>query len=100
MDSRAASASMTVPSSGVGQYVMELASLLGVRYVQTYSDQWAESVTRLVGDEVASTDVKDLLVALKRAGKISSREMASLLVSYLREEKQARIEQSVRIAGK
>ena len=41
------------------------------------------------GDEAArSGPVQDLLVALKRAGKLSKADMACLLVNYLRERKQ------------
>jgi len=51
-------------------------------------DQWAETVTRLAGDEVRSGPVQDMLIALKRAGKLSTGDMAALLVNYLRERKQ------------
>jgi hypothetical protein len=89
---RNASACLAIPSSGVGRYVVELAKRFNVQYTKTYGDQWAESVTRLAGDEVSSSHVKDLLVALKRAGKVSSGEMAALLMNYLREGKQDRAE--------
>ncbi|QHI97227.1 hypothetical protein GT347_04075 [Xylophilus rhododendri] len=76
------------PTSDVGDYVRRLASFHGVRYMPTAADQWAETVTRLAGDEVRSGPVQDLLVALKRAGKLTKDDMASLLVNYLRERKQ------------
>lgn len=78
----------TFPTTDVGDYVRRLASFHGVRYVPTAADQWAETVTRLAGDEVRSGPVQDLLVALKRAGKLTKDDMASLLVNYLRERKQ------------
>lgn len=79
---------LAIPTSGVAQFVRDLARQLGVGYTPTSSDQWAETVTRLAGDEVRSGPVQDLLVALKRAGKLSSDEMAELLVNHLRERKQ------------
>lgn len=77
-----------LPTTGVAQFVRELARQCGVRYARTSSDQWAETVTRLAGDEVRSGPVQDQLVALKRAGKLSTDDMAALLVNYLRESKQ------------
>jgi len=78
----------TLPTTGVGNYVRSLADVHGVRYVPTAADQWAETVTRLAGDEVRSGPVQDLLIALERAGKLSKNDMASLLVNYLRECRQ------------
>lgn len=77
-----------LPTTDVDQFVRGLAEQHGIRYVPTAADQWAETVTRLAGDDVRSGPVQDLLVALKRAGKLSKDEMARLLVSYLRERKQ------------
>jgi hypothetical protein len=78
----------TFPTTDVGNYVRWLAGFHKVRYEQTAADQWAETVTRLAGDDVRSGPVQDLLVALKRAGKLTKSDMASLLVNYLRERKQ------------
>ncbi len=78
----------TLPTTGVGNYVRSLADVHGVRYEPTAADQWAETVTRLAGDDVRSGPVQDLLIALQRAGKLSKNDMASLLVNYLRERKQ------------
>lgn len=77
-----------LPTTDVGNYVRRLAGFHEVRYAPTAADQWAETVTRLAGDEVRSGPVQDLLVALKRAGKLSKDDMAMLLVNYLRERKQ------------
>lgn len=76
------------PTTDVDQFIRRLAGLHGVRYVPTAADRWAETVTRLAGDEVRSGPVQDLLVALKRAGKLSKDDMARLLVNFLRERKQ------------
>lgn len=78
----------TFPTTDVGNYVRWLAGFYRVRYVPTAADQWAETVTRLAGDDVRSGPVQDLLVALKRAGKLTKDDMARLLVNYLRERKQ------------
>lgn len=78
----------TFPTTHVADYVRWLAGFHGVRYSPTAADHWAETVTRLSGDEVRSGPVQDLLVALKRAGKLSKDDMARLLVNYLRERKQ------------
>lgn len=80
--------SLNFPTSDVGGYVRSLANFHRVRYVETPADAWAETVTRLAGDEVRSGPIQDLLVALKRAGKLSKDDMARLLVNYLRERKQ------------
>lgn len=71
----------TMPTTDVAQFVRELARKHQVRHARTPSDQWAETVTRLAGDEVRSGPVQDLLVALKRAGKLSNDDMATLLVN-------------------
>ena len=77
------------PTTDVGSYVRGLAAFHGVRYMPTAADQWAETVTRMAGDDVRSGPVQDLLVALKRAGKLTKDDMATLLVNYLRERKQS-----------
>ena len=52
-------------------------------------DQWADAVTRLAGDEVIQDTIEDLLVALKRAGKISQQDVGMLSINYFREQKQS-----------
>lgn len=69
------------------RHVWQMARREGVRFVPTYADRWAGAVTRLAGDEVVSDATDDLLVALRRAGKVSAREMASLLMAHHRERK-------------
>lgn len=79
---------MRIPTTGVADYIRRLAKRYGVSYTETPGDRWAETVTRLAGDEIQSGPIQDLLVALKRAGRLSSFDMAALLVNYLREQKQ------------
>lgn len=70
------------------RYVHELAASSGVRYARTYGDEWAHHVTRLAGDDVQTDETEKLLVALKRAGQISGKEMVRLVITHLREKKQ------------
>lgn len=79
---------LTIPSAGVAGFVQGLARRFKVAYVPNAMDRWAETVTRLAGDEVHADDTEDLLVALKRSGKLSTDEMTLLLVNHLRERKQ------------
>ncbi|VEA69508.1 Uncharacterised protein [Serratia rubidaea] len=79
----------TPPTKGVARYVVELARYYNVSYCYNAMDQWADVVTRLAGDEIVHDTVEDLLVALKRAGKITKQEVAKLSVNYLREQKQS-----------
>lgn len=80
--------SLTIPTVGIASFVRDLARRYKVAYVPSSMDQWAETVTRLAGDEVRSDSTQDLLVALKRAGKLSKGDVAALTVNYLRERKQ------------
>lgn len=81
---------VTPTTNVAAQHVLELARRHNVSYMETYRDRWAEAVTRLAGDEVRRDPVKDVLQALRRAGKITAKEMATLLIGYLREEKRVR----------
>jgi hypothetical protein len=77
-------------SKTVRKYILQLAQKHHVTYKNSFQDYWARSITRLAGDEVAQDPIKDVLIALKRAGKVSTDEMASLLIKYLREKKNVR----------
>jgi hypothetical protein len=76
---------LEMPAEGVSEFVKALARKFNVTYSRTAGDVWAEAVTRLAGDEVRSDDTSDLLVALKRANKVTDREMATLLINHRRE---------------
>ncbi len=67
-----------------------LARKFHITYTRTAGDEWAETVTRLGGDEVRSDATGDLLVALKRAHKLTDREMTSLLINHQREQRRGR----------
>lgn len=66
--------------------IIALAKSKGVRYQRLADDELAEVVTRLADDDVATDDVEDLVVALKRSGAISGVEMVDLLGQYLNEK--------------
>ena len=76
-----------IPTESVSQFVARLARQNPIHYVRATGDEWAEVVTRLAGDEVQSDPTGDLLVALKRAHKLTDREMTLLLVNHLREQR-------------
>lgn len=78
-----------IPIRGVANYVLNFAHYHKVSYSYNSMDQWADSVTRLAGDDVKHDNIEDLLVALKRAGKLSKKDVAMLAVNYLRERKQS-----------
>lgn len=65
-------------------YVRQLAKREGIVFAPTFADIWAKAVTRLSGDEVKSDKTDDLLVALTRAGKLSTRDMTRLVIAHHR----------------
>lgn len=76
---------MIIPKIGVSEFVKLLALKHGICYERSQIDQFAEIITLLSGDEFYSDCTSDLLVALRRAQKITDRQMSSLLVNHLRE---------------
>lgn len=74
-------------ATSVTRRAQALAEQAGVVYQRTALDAWAEKATELSGDEVVSDATADLLVALVRAGALSSRDMAQWLIEHLREKK-------------
>ena len=76
---------MPLPVSSVSGYVASIAKQHGVSYLRTPSDELADVVTRLSGDEVSTDATEDLIVALRRANVIDGPTMISLLGSHLDE---------------
>ncbi len=74
-----------IPTSGVKEYIIELARRHGVRYVETPTDALANMITRLSDDEVIMDEVELLIFALKRAQVIDANTMIVLLGRYLDE---------------
>ena len=58
-----------------------------VSYVLTPGDALALHITRHSGDDVVPDDVERMLIALQRAGHLTSRDVIRLQASYLRESK-------------
>lgn len=76
---------LIIPITGLREYIVDIARRYGVSYVRTPSDDLAEVITGLSGDEVESDETKDLIVALRRANVIDGPTMVSLLGNYLDE---------------
>lgn len=75
-----------VPAKGVGEHIRKLAAQHNVAYAKTAGDELACAITRLSGDEAEMDEVELLLIALERAGVVSSEDVLPLHVSYLREK--------------
>lgn len=73
--------------TSIARFVRAMARSCHVRFQPTHMDRWAVTVTRLAGDEVASDSTDDLLVALTRAGKLTTRDMSRLVAAHRRELK-------------
>lgn len=73
------------PVVAVADYVEELAREHGVRYRRSALDDFADTVTRLAGDDVVLDRIEELLVALSKAGAITGVERTKLHARYLRE---------------
>jgi hypothetical protein len=76
----------TIPTSGLREYVIGFAQQHGVTYIKTPHDELAEVITRLSDDDVEMDDVRCLLIALNRAGVMSTKRMGQILVNYLLEK--------------
>lgn len=75
-----------IPNTNLRAYILELAERHGVDYTQTADDELAEIITRLSDDHVELDDVELLLIALERAGVLSSNSIVPLHINYLREK--------------
>lgn len=76
-----------IPTSGLAEFVADLARKHGVRYARTGVDDLADVITRLADDVVATDRTEDLIVALKRAHVIDGPTMVALLGNYLDERR-------------
>jgi hypothetical protein len=65
--------------------VKELAALHNITYKKNPLDEWTKTITELSGDDVTQDDTLDLIIALKRANIISSKEVVQLSSKHLRE---------------
>jgi hypothetical protein len=77
---------LKIPEVGLKKYVLDLANRYKITYIRTYSDEWADTVTRLADDTVQTDSTENLVIALKKAHKVSGAEMVQMLANYLREK--------------
>lgn len=71
-------------TTSIARRVRQMALREGVTFVETYADRFAHAATRLAGDEVQSDETDNLLVALRRQGKISPLEMVRMMAEHHR----------------
>jgi hypothetical protein len=75
--------------ASVADYVRELADRHSITYTQTELDRFAETASRLVGDDLAPPDeTENLLVALFRAGVIDGPTRTRLLARHINQTAQ------------
>ena len=48
----------TIPTVCVGEYVKSIAKEHNIVYAKTFADEWANTVTKLTGDDVESDDIE------------------------------------------
>lgn len=77
---------LTIPDVNLKDFVLELAHCYQITPVKTWSDDWAGNITRLADDEVKTDEVEDLIIALKKAHRLTNLEMVQLIANYLREK--------------
>ena len=65
--------------------ILALARQLGVTYQPTPEDELADTYARLSGDEVQLDDTVLLLLALERAGHLSTTDANRLHIAYMRQ---------------
>ena len=75
------------PQTATATVIRQMAEQHHVSYIPTQSDALALDISRHSGDDVVLDDVEQLLIALQRAGHLTSRDVMRLQASYLRETK-------------
>jgi hypothetical protein len=74
-----------IPTTGLSEFIADLAERHGVKYVQTGSGALAQVITRLADDEVVPDETEKLVIALRRAKVIDGTTMRVLLSRHLDE---------------
>jgi hypothetical protein len=74
------------PQTATAIIIRQMAEEHHVSYALTQSDALALDISRHSGDDVLD-DIEQLLIALQRAGHLTSRDVMRLQASYLREAK-------------
>jgi hypothetical protein len=77
----------TRPQTATATIIRQMAEEHHVSYVPTQSDALALHISSHSGDDVVPDDIERLLIALQRAGHLTSRDVMRLQASYLREAK-------------
>lgn len=74
-----------IPSYNVSGFIKKIAELHGVKYKRTGLDDFAESVTRLAGDDIELDLTEKLLVELRKKEIINGPQLARLMTNYIKE---------------
>lgn len=67
--------------------ILALAREHGVTYQPTELDELADTFARLSGDDVELDDTELLLLALEKAGHLSTRDANRLHIAYMRQHR-------------
>ena len=78
-----ADAGTSTRTTSAAELIRDLARRHGVAYEPVPLDAFAADVSRLSDAEVPGDEIADLVVALKRAGVLDSRQAASLYGDHL-----------------
>lgn len=73
------------PETATAALIRQMAEEHHVSYALTPSDALAVHISSHSGDDVVPDDVEQRLVALRRAGHLTTRDVIRLQASYLRE---------------
>lgn len=76
-----------IPTSGLADFITDLAQKYGIQYARTPNDALADVITRLADDVIVPDETENLVVALKRAHVIDGQTMVTLLGNYFDELK-------------
>jgi hypothetical protein len=77
-----------IPTTGLREFITDLAKRHGVTYVRDGYSALAEVTTRLSDDEVVPDETEKLVIALRRAEVIDGPTMVTLLGHYLDEQRE------------
>lgn len=82
-----ASAAIHALAPTAKETIHDLARRHGIRYERADTDDWAEAVSRVAGDDVNLDETEWLLVALRRAEIVPGIEGTRLQYRYMQERK-------------
>ncbi|MGF7001266.1 hypothetical protein [Paraburkholderia sp. GAS32] len=79
---------LEIPTTGLREFITDLAKRHGVTYVRDGYSALAEVITRLSDDEAAPDETEKLVIALRRAELIDGPTMVTLLGRHLDEQRE------------